>query len=282
MRVHRDGLLSTCLFAISVVCVAGAQTSGSNRIVAEIGSRRISAADVERRLAVDRHRDAAAGRLDSFTSAVKARALESLIETTQLAAAARAQKLDARPDVALAIQDAVDQILADALLTDRRRSIQAGDDTLHEYYRRHPEQFEVAGRVRARHIVVRSNSEAVAIAGSLRRGADFARVAAERNVDSTRDRAGDLGWVRRGVMVEPFESVLFGLKVGEISPIVQTSFGFHIVQLQEIEPASPRPFDAVRDDVRQRVIEQELRAFKADVARRYPAKVHEQILNSAR
>ena len=72
----------------------------------------------------------------------------------------------------------------------------------------------------------------------LRGGADFAELARRLSTDSTtRDSGGTLGWFRRGTMVKAFEETAFRLRPGEISDVVETDFGFHIIQVQRIQPA---------------------------------------------
>lgn len=73
---------------------------------------------------------------------------------------------------------------------------------------------------------------------ALRAGADFAATARAVSADSTtRDSGGTLGWFRRGTMVKPFEAVAFRLRPGELSGVVETSFGFHIIQVVRVQPA---------------------------------------------
>jgi peptidyl-prolyl cis-trans isomerase SurA len=72
----------------------------------------------------------------------------------------------------------------------------------------------------------------------LRKGADFAELAKKYSVDSiSRAQGGELGWFRRGVMVKEFEDVAFRLRPGDISPVVETEFGYHIIQVERIQPA---------------------------------------------
>jgi peptidyl-prolyl cis-trans isomerase SurA len=73
---------------------------------------------------------------------------------------------------------------------------------------------------------------------ALRAGADFAATARANSCDSaSRDSGGTLGWFRRGTMVKPFEMVAFRLRPGEVSGIVETSFGYHIIQVDRVQPA---------------------------------------------
>lgn len=72
----------------------------------------------------------------------------------------------------------------------------------------------------------------------LRTGVDFAATARATSCDSmTRDSGGSLGWFRRGTMVKAFEMVAFRLRPGELSEVVETSFGYHIIQVDRVQPA---------------------------------------------
>lgn len=92
-------------------------------------------------------------------------------------------------------------------------------------------QPDSAARTRAR-----ATAESLLVA--LRAGADFAATARAVSADpASRDSGGSLGWFRRGTMVKPFEAVAFRLRPGEISNVVETSFGYHIIQVERIQPA---------------------------------------------
>jgi peptidyl-prolyl cis-trans isomerase SurA len=83
-----------------------------------------------------------------------------------------------------------------------------------------------------------SRARADSVLGELRRGADFATAARRLSDDpGSREEGGDLGWFRRGRMVAEFEAAAFRLRPGQISEVVESPFGFHIIQVERIEPA---------------------------------------------
>jgi peptidyl-prolyl cis-trans isomerase SurA len=83
-----------------------------------------------------------------------------------------------------------------------------------------------------------AQAKAESLLTALRAGADFAATARANSCDSaTRDSGGTLGWFRRGTMVKPFEAVAFRLRPGELSGVVETSFGYHIIQVDRVQPA---------------------------------------------
>jgi parvulin-like peptidyl-prolyl isomerase len=157
-----------------------------------------------------------------------------------------------------------------------------GEAALRAYYTAHAGAFHAPARVRARHIVVRTENEAVSLLGRLKRNADFAALAREHNTDNTRASGGDLGWVARGVMVKPFEAALFSLRVGEVSPIVRTPFGFHLAKVEEIEAPRPKPFENVAADVRQQLLTAEIESVRDALAKAHPITVDTTVLKSIR
>jgi parvulin-like peptidyl-prolyl isomerase len=89
-------------------------------------------------------------------------------------------------------------------------------------------------QIRARHILVETEEEANAVLERLEQGEDFATVATEVSQDTgTAEEGGELGWFPKGVMDSAFEDAAFSLDVGELSGVVQSSYGFHIIQVEE-------------------------------------------------
>lgn len=87
-------------------------------------------------------------------------------------------------------------------------------------------------QVWARHILVKTQVEALAVIARLKAGEDFAKVAAAVSTDTgTKDKGGDLGWFAKGAMVAPFEQAAFSLPIGQISDPVQSDYGFHVIQV---------------------------------------------------
>jgi len=126
---------------------------------------------------------------------------------------------------------------------------------------RSPEQVDVS------HILLKANTpeqkaarraEAEAVRARLEAGEDFAAVAQTVSEDrGSAARGGALGWFGRGRMVPEFEQAAFALQQpGELSPLVASEFGWHILRLNQRRAAAERPFEAVRDGIRQE-LEQE-------------------------
>ena len=125
-----------------------------------------------------------------------------------------------------------------------------------QYYDENTERYTSEPRVRAMHIYksLRQTQDKEALfweccqaRQELAAGADFAAVA-ERFSDKPKEEV-DLGWFKRGELMDEFEFVTFSMKVGEVSPVFASSHGFHIAKVTEKEPATPQPFETVKDKV---------------------------------
>lgn len=112
-------------------------------------------------------------------------------------------------------------------------------------------RFSTIEERKARHILVnfgadkdRAKKKIEALADTVAKGADFSSLAGSQSDDpGSKGKGGDLGWVRRGQMLETFEKALFGLKKGEVSGPVETEFGWHLIRLEDVREATTRPFE---------------------------------------
>ncbi|HLZ07372.1 MAG TPA: peptidylprolyl isomerase, partial [Chloroflexota bacterium] len=124
-----------------------------------------------------------------------------------------------------------------------------------------------AEQVHARHILVKTEAEALAAKKELDGGADFAAVAAKYSIDTgSKDKGGDLGWFSRGMMIPEFEQAAFTLQPGTISAPVKSSYGYHLIEVLEKDPN--RPLDPARlQQLRQQGYRDWLSKATSDVSR---------------
>jgi peptidyl-prolyl cis-trans isomerase D len=137
-------------------------------------------------------------------------------------------------------------------------SIQVTDAQIENYYNSHRDQFQTPERVHARHILLsiankpkeevpKIKEQAEALLKQIKAGGDFAELAKKNSQDpGSASKGGDLGFVSRGQMVKNFEDTVFSLKPNEISGVVTTEYGFHIIQVLEKQPAHLQTLDEVK------------------------------------
>lgn len=144
--------------------------------------------------------------------------------------------------------------------------IQPTDADLHKEYTAEQDKFRQPERVMARHILIKSDAsndavmkaKAEAILKQVQSGADFAKLAKENSDDpGSKDKGGDVGWMQRGQMVPEFEKAAFALKPGETSGLVKTTYGYHIIQVSQHEPAHLQTFDEVKPQLEAEFIQRE-------------------------
>jgi peptidyl-prolyl cis-trans isomerase D len=133
------------------------------------------------------------------------------------------------------------------------------EEGLRDYYEQNKERFQSPERRRARHILIAvegdvddaaAQKKAEELATKAKAGSDFAQLAKENSKDpGSAQQGGDLGWAERGMFVGPFEEALFGMSVGEIRGPVKTQFGYHVLQLQEIEAGKLKSFEDARAEL---------------------------------
>jgi peptidyl-prolyl cis-trans isomerase D len=138
-----------------------------------------------------------------------------------------------------------------------------GDDEVEAAYERDKvNRYIVPDQRRASHILFRVAQDAPAaevasvekkareVLGKIRAGGDFEALAREHSDDGSASNGGDLDYFGRGQMVPPFEEAAFSLQPGEVSDLVRTGFGFHIIKVTDVRQARTVPFDEVRDAIR--------------------------------
>jgi peptidyl-prolyl cis-trans isomerase C len=129
------------------------------------------------------------------------------------------------------------------------------DKEVKDYYQKHISLFQTKEEITASHILVKTEKEAEGILEELKKGKDFFELAKKRSADPSSAREGGrLGTFGRGVMVPEFEKAAFSLKIGEISPIVKSEFGYHIIKLTDYTKPQKLDFIQVKDRIRQSLI----------------------------
>ena len=139
---------------------------------------------------------------------------------------------------------------------------EATDAQVREFYDKNPDKFKQDESVRASHILIRTDpkggdaakakarAKAEGLATQAKGGADFATLARENSADGSAANGGDLNWIARGQTVAPFDKAAFSMQPGQISDVVETEFGFHVIKVVEKKAASTVPLEQASARIR--------------------------------
>ncbi len=148
-------------------------------------------------------------------------------------------------------------------------AVSVSDREVERYYEQNMFRYETEDQVGASHILFKTGPDqdeeevrkkAEAVLAQAKAGADFAELARQNSEDTSAENGGDLGLFGRGQMVPEFENAAFALQEGEVSDLVRSTYGFHIIKLNSRQTAFVRPLDSVRDEIKNTITQEKARA----------------------
>jgi peptidyl-prolyl cis-trans isomerase C len=168
---------------------------------------------------------------------------------------AKKRGFDSKKEIVMKVEDFRRAMTIDALLEETLRDKgEVSDSEIQKFYQENVGRFTEPEEVKVRHIFVTSDAILQEILGRLSKGERFETLASIYNVDKSREDGGNLGYIRRGQLAPafgPFEEVAFSLrKKGDISEVVKTPHGYHIIKLDERRGRVVRPLDKVKEKIR--------------------------------
>lgn len=196
--------------------------------------------------------------------------LERQIDNMLFAQEARRLKVDENPDVRYKLEEFTKGILTQALIEETvNKNITVTDEEIEEYYKNNISEFEVPEKVKVSHILIAIDSDASEnvkaekkkqaeqILYKVKAGENFAELAQQFSDDSaTKKRGGVLGFFPRGSKSTEIEEVAFNLKKGEVSDIVLTDKGYHIIKLLDKKEGTTRSLEDSRKKIKNRLTQQ--------------------------
>lgn len=178
----------------------------------------------------------------------------------------------------MAIRALIDQEVAS--------KVSVTDADVESYYQENKKEFEVPEKVHARHILIQAGPDASEkkkakaeekiqeVQEKLEDGAEFSELAREHSEGPSSEKGGDLGSFSRGQMVESFDKAAFALEPGEVSDVVETRFGYHLIKVEDKTPSSMKSLDEVKTSIRENLqrekVMQELEPYIESLKQKYP------------
>ena len=164
------------------------------------------------------------------------------------------------------------------------KTVTANADEVKSYYEQNKSKYGVAEQRKASHILISGEKDkkaakekAEGLLKQIKGGADFAALAKTNSDDpGSGKEGGDLGFFSRDMMVKPFSDAAFELKDGEISPVVESDFGFHIIKLTGIKAGGEKPFELVKSEIETEFKRQKAQKLFSESSEQFNNAVYEQ------
>ncbi|HWW30798.1 MAG TPA: peptidylprolyl isomerase [Steroidobacteraceae bacterium] len=196
-----------------------------------------------------------------LTTEQRNQVLDEMVSMQVLATQAMKEGLDKDPEVAARVSVLRMRVLAD---TESQNYLKGKEPTEAEMKAEYDSAIAAMDKTEyhARHILVASKELAEQIIKKIKGGAKFEDVAKAESTDGSKTNGGDLGWFTLARMAKPFADAVKGLKKGEMtSAPIQTQFGWHVIRLEDTREVAPPPFDQVKQQVTNQVIQKKLQAY---------------------
>jgi len=251
-----------------IAAVMGAVLSlSAGDVVAEVNGKKITVEDL----------GAVVGRpglkLEQIPMGMRDQLVEQAIERELLKQKALKSGIERSKEYRQALQKLKEDLALEIWMRKKFDQIKVSDKEAKAFYEKNREKFRQPEMVHARHILVKSESEAKQIISELQRTPKsklkekFIELAKQKSIGPSAQRGGDLGFFARGQMVKPFSDAAFSLKPGEFTKKpVKTQFGYHVIYVEEKKSAQAVPFEKVKEQLKQQLKMQKFQqTIKAEV-----------------
>ena len=248
-----------CSGLYAVTNISRADEANADNVIAVVNGTALKENEFESYVSI---RMGHQGRPDSLNDNQRNALLEEYINRELIYQDALANDLDKLPGVAEEIENQRRNILASYSI---RRIIKSpGNEAMRNAYK---ERYSSANKeYKAKHILVDSEEEAKAIIAALDNGEDFSKLAADKSLDVSGKKGGDLGWFSPEQMVKPFSDATAALEKGAYTKTpVHTDFGWHVIKLEDTREVGPPPFDAVREELKNQLQNQMINDYVAQL-----------------
>lgn len=210
--------------------------------------------------------------------------LEAMIKEELLIMEARKEGLNKTSEVKTKLEDLEKNLLLSQMIREAKKGkIKVTDEEIVDYYESHKEEFSHPRQIRVSHILLPTYEEAQRVLMQLERGRNFVKLAQKKSIDTgSAKQGGDLGFFRKGeiFMLPEFEKVAFQLKKkGDLSTIVKTQLGFHIIKLTDIKELEPQNLDQAKEEIAKTIEKDKFNLWVDELRTKFKVKINYNLLN---
>lgn len=246
-----------CALATGACGKDGGGGPAQGPVVLKVNDKAYTTADVEREINQELRRAPREVQHILASKEGQKQFLDRLVRRELLLQEAEKQKIGERSEVVEQVAALRRELMLRAVLQEEvGAKVKVEEKEVQEYFTAHPEEFS-GDQVRARHILVKSEEEAKQVLERLAKKESFEELARTLSKDgATASKGGDLGYFAREQMVPEFARAAFALKPGEVSGVVKTPFGYHIIQVVDRKKGQPFTFEQVKEQLRRRLLDE--------------------------
>jgi len=185
----------------------------------------------------------------------KSMVLDQMISEKLLIQETKNMGLEEDKDVLEQIKKMTEQILVQALIErEILNKVKVNDEEVLEYYEQNKDSFTEKEQVHLYNILLETEEEAQNILEQLKAGEDFSEIAIEKSSGPSAAQGGDLGYVAKGTIIPEIEEVVFALESEELSEVVKTDFGFHILKISDKKAETVKTLEEVKEGILQTLL----------------------------
>ncbi len=253
----RTRLLVAVGCALALAACGRGGGDGKSPVVLQVNDKAYTAAEVEREITQEFR--GASPQVQQFLASKEGQQqfLERLVRRELLLQEAEKRKLGDRPEVADPVAALRRDLMTRTLLQEEiGTKVKVEEIDAQEYFKTHPDEFS-GDQIRIRHILVRTEDEAKQVLERLAKNERFEELAKALSQDSaTAAKGGELDYVKREQLFPEFARAAFELKTGEVSGVVRTPFGYHIIKMVDRKKGQPLKYEQVKDQLQRRLLEE--------------------------
>ncbi|HAJ33022.1 MAG TPA: hypothetical protein DCK79_06585 [Candidatus Atribacteria bacterium] len=185
----------------------------------------------------------------------KSMVLDQMISEKLLIQEAKDMGLEEDKDVLEQIKKMTEQILVQALIErEILDKIDVNNEEISEYYKLNKDSFTEKEQVHLYNILLETEEEAKNVLEQLKAGEDFSEIAIEKSTGPSAAKGGDLGYLSKGTIIPEIEDVVFSLELEELSEVVKTDFGFHILKITDKKPETIKTLEEAKEEIIQTLL----------------------------
>ncbi len=257
-------LILTFVILLFIGCFCSNVWSTQKKVLAEVGSYKLYEEDVEDLIEKDTQIQKILESKPELRDEIVRALVNRWVNLSLLALAGKKEGIDKDPEVKKELIEIEKSILAKKYFEKKVKKLNINEREIKEYYKKNKERYKEPEGVHVKHILIyipkdadkatekKALEKAKQIRAQILKGAKFEELAKIYSDDAgSKKKGGDLGIIKKGQTISEFEKVIFKLKPGEISRPIRSSYGYHIVKVEEKIPEKILPFEEVKDLVKE-------------------------------